>query len=58
MCFGNLLYDNALHNMPAALKGKYIAGTNFVKGKHELFPIPLTELQANAKLENKQNPGY
>ena len=50
-----VLFQN---NMPDALKGKYIAGTNFVKGKHELFPIPLTELQANAKLENKQNPGY
>ena len=45
-------------NMDAKLKGKYVAGTNFQTGKHELFPIPLTELQANHKLENKQNPGY
>lgn len=44
--------------MSSKLKGLYIAGDNFVKGKHELFPIPLTELQANHKLENKQNPGY
>lgn len=44
--------------MDAKLKGKYVAGTNFKKGKHELFPIPLAELQANHKLENKQNPGY
>ena len=50
-----VLFQN---NMDATLKGKYVAGTNFVKGKHELFPIPLTELQANHKLENKQNPGY
>lgn len=45
-------------NMDAAMKGQYIAGDKFTKGKHELFPIPLTELQANHKLENKQNPGY
>lgn len=44
--------------MSSKLKGLYVAGDNFVKGKHELFPIPLTELQANHKLENKQNPGY
>lgn len=36
----------------------YIAGRNFVKGKHELFPIPLTEIQANPALEGKNNPGY
>lgn len=45
-------------NMDAKLKGKYVAGTNFKDGKHELFPIPLAELQANPKMENKQNPGY
>lgn len=45
-------------NMDAKLVGKYVAGTNFKKGKHELFPIPLTELQANPKLNNQQNPGY
>lgn len=36
----------------------YVAGTNFVTGKHELFPIPLAEMQQNAKLEGKNNPGY
>jgi hypothetical protein len=46
------------NNIPEKIDGKYVAGKNFVKGKHELFPIPLTELQANHKLENKQNPGY
>ena len=50
-----VLFQN---KMSSKLKGLYIAGDNFVKGKHELFPIPLTELQANHKLENKQNPGY
>lgn len=42
-------------------KGKsiaYPAGDNFIKGQHELFPIPLDEIQINPKLENKNNPGY
>ncbi len=37
---------------------RYPAALNFVKGKHELFPIPLDELQVNPKLENINNPGY
>lgn len=45
-------------NMDSSLKGKYVAGTKFIKGQHELFPIPLGELQANAQLEMKNNPGY
>lgn len=45
-------------NMDASLKGKYVAGDKFVKGQHELFPIPLGELQANPALNNKNNPGY
>ena len=36
----------------------YPAGENFQKGKHELFPIPLDELQLNPLLENKNNPNY
>ncbi len=36
----------------------YPAYENFVTGKHELFPIPLSELQSNPKLENKNNPQY
>lgn len=36
----------------------YLAGQNFRKGKHELFPIPLDEMQVNFKLEGKNNPGY
>jgi hypothetical protein len=31
----------------------------FVKGKHELFPIPLNEIIANTAMEEAdQNPGY
>ncbi|WP_042372070.1 RagB/SusD family nutrient uptake outer membrane protein [Bacteroides neonati] len=36
----------------------YPAYLNFTKGKHELFPIPLDEIQLNKKLEGIQNPGY
>ena len=51
------------NNLPAdALYDKvrkgYIAAEKFTPGKHELFPIPLDEIQANAKLEGKNNPGY
>lgn len=44
--------------MDPKLKGKYVAGDKFVKGKHELFPIPLGEIQANPALEGRNNPGY
>ncbi len=36
----------------------YVAGQNFVKGKHELLPIPQDEMQVNPYLENTNNPGY
>ena len=36
----------------------FMAGYNFVSGKHELFPIPLDEIQVNYCLENKNNPNY
>lgn len=36
----------------------YPAYINFQTGKHELFPIPLSEMQSNPKLEGKNNPGY
>ncbi len=45
-------------NMDKTLKGKYVAGDKFVKGQHELFPIPLGELQSNPALNNQNNPGY
>lgn len=48
----------AQDKMDPSLKGKYIAGEQFTKGKHELFPIPLTELQANPELNNNNNPNY
>ena len=36
-----------------------LSGFGFVKGKHELFPIPQRELDANEALTNAdQNPGY
>lgn len=52
-----LLFGN---NITPKLKkaNVYPAYLNFVKGKHELFPIPLDEMQLNNKLEGKQNPGY
>lgn len=39
-------------------KKNYVAGHNFIKGQHELFPIPLKEIQSNAKLEHVNNPGF
>lgn len=36
----------------------YPAYKNFETGKHELFPVPLSELQSNPLLEGKNNPGY
>ena len=45
-------------NMDKTLKGKYVAGDKFIKGQHELFPIPLGELQSNPALNNQNNPGY
>ena len=45
-------------HMHKSLKGKYVAGEKFVKGQHELFPIPLGEIQANPALKNQNNPGY
>lgn len=36
----------------------YVAGHNFVDGKHELLHIPLAEIQSNAQLNGENNPGY
>ena len=36
----------------------YTAGSNFIKGKHELLPIPQDEMQVNKYLQNINNPGY
>lgn len=49
------LFTNKVHNQ---VKENYVAGKNFTKGKHELFPIPLDEIQINKFLEGKNNPGY
>ncbi len=45
-------------NTVSAVQPDYPAGVNFIKGKHELFPIPLDELQVNWHLEGKNNPQY
>lgn len=45
-------------NMDPSLAGKYIAGEKFIKGQHELFPIPLDEIQSNSAFGGKNNPGY
>ena len=42
----------------ASSEKAFMAGVNFVKGKHELFPIPLDEIQINYKLNNTNNPKY
>ena len=49
---GNATSVNKVANQP------YPAYKNFETGKHELFPIPLSELQSNPLLEGKNNPGY
>lgn len=48
--------DNTSVN--ASAEKAFVAGNNFVKGKHELFPIPLDEIQVNHMLENTNNPKY
>ena len=50
---GNLTEANTAGSTKA-----FLAGDNFQTGKNELFPIPLDEIQANPKLENKNNPNY
>ncbi|NQX38310.1 Starch-binding associating with outer membrane [Pedobacter steynii] len=35
----------------------YEANTNFVKGKHELYPIPQNEIDVNKNI-TRQNPGF
>jgi len=34
------------------------APLTFTEGKHELFPVPLSEIQVNYKLNGQNNPGY
>lgn len=55
----NLFGTNANKQVnPKTEKDLYPAYKNFVKGKHELFPIPLDEIQINPQLGGKNNPGY
>lgn len=50
--------QTVVNNGLANNKKPYPAYLNFTKGQHELLPIPLSEMQSNPKLENKNNPGY
>lgn len=50
--FGEASAVNKKENKP------YPAYQNFIKGKNELLPIPLAEMQSNPKLEGKNNNGY
>lgn len=52
------LFQANFEAKPYSIKKKFIAGTNFTVGRDELFPIPLSEIQSNPALENKNNPGY
>jgi starch-binding outer membrane protein, SusD/RagB family len=52
------ILNAAIMNTTTALGTGYAAKVNFVTGKHELFPIPQAEMDANSKLEHKNNPGY
>lgn len=57
----NLLGDKLVATQ-AALKAitpsyNYVAGTNFVKGKDELYPYPQKERDANPAI-TRQNPGF
>lgn len=49
--------DNTRANTAGSTKS-FVAGDNFQTGKHELFPIPLDEMQVNYRLENRNNPNY
>jgi len=53
-----ILYE-AIQNMKTTyVISSYPAPTNFVKGKHELFPVPQKEMDVNFKLNHLNNPGY
>ena len=41
-----------------AVKSAYLAPQNFIHGQHELFPIPLKEMQSNHALGGINNPGF
>jgi len=50
------ILGKVLKSIPKATN--YIANEKFVEGKHELFPIPQHEIEANKELNGKNNPGY
>lgn len=57
----NLLGDKIKSTQDAvkAIRAQYayVASTNFVKGKHELYPLPQNELDVNKNI-TRQNPGF
>lgn len=53
-----ILYDAIQLHKNTKFGIGYAAPKNFQKFKHELFPIPLSEMQINVKLENQNNPNY
>lgn len=53
-----VLFANRINTQVNGKSILYLAGEKFQKGKHELFPIPIDELQINYQLENKNNPNY
>ncbi|RZJ74923.1 MAG: RagB/SusD family nutrient uptake outer membrane protein [Flavobacterium sp.] len=57
----NLLGDKIKSTQDAvkAIRSQYnyVASTNFVKGKHELYPLPQNELDVNKSI-TRQNPGF
>nr|WP_199077575.1 RagB/SusD family nutrient uptake outer membrane protein [Pedobacter sp. ASV19] len=57
----NLLGDKIVATQTAVkairTQYNYVAGTNFVKGKHELYPIPQNEIDVNKNI-TRQNPGF
>ncbi|WP_316809158.1 RagB/SusD family nutrient uptake outer membrane protein [Pedobacter agri] len=57
----NLLGDKIKSTQDAvkAIRSQYnyVASTNFVKGKHELYPLPQNELDVNKSI-SRQNPGF
>jgi hypothetical protein len=57
------ILGTSLRAAQAALKAyrsnyAYIAGTNFIDGKHELYPIPAAEFDVDHNPAFIQNPNY
>jgi len=53
-----ILYEALINTTTAAFTTDYPPKINFIKGKHELFPIPQREMDVNVSLNHINNPGY